>query len=102
MRIAFISANREQLPDAVIPLGILSVMAATPARHEKLFWDLCFEPDPLETVARRLRESQPDLVAIGLREYLGADFFSPSPRPEWTIRGGPMQCRCRRRSNSRS
>ena len=25
MRIAFISANREKLPDAVIPLGILSV-----------------------------------------------------------------------------
>jgi len=49
MRIAFISANREQLPDAVIPLGILSVMAATPARHEKLFWDLCF--DRLQSVA---------------------------------------------------
>jgi hypothetical protein len=67
MRIAFISANRETLPDAVIPIGILSVMAATPTRHEKLFWDLCFEPDPLETVARNLRESRPDLVAIGLR-----------------------------------
>ena len=64
MRIAFISANREKLPDAVIPLGILSMMAATPARHAKLFWDLCFEPDPLETVARNLRKSQPDLVAI--------------------------------------
>jgi len=74
MRIAFISANREKLPDAVIPLGILSVMAATPARHEKLFWDLCFEPDPLETVARRLRESQPDLVAIGLRNLQNMDY----------------------------
>jgi radical SAM superfamily enzyme YgiQ (UPF0313 family) len=74
MRIAFISANREKLPDAVIPLGILSVMAATPARHEKLFWDLCFEPDPLETVARKLRESQPDLVAIGLRNLQNMDY----------------------------
>jgi len=33
MRVAFLSANREKLPDAVIPLGILSVMAATPARR---------------------------------------------------------------------
>ena len=74
MRIAFISANREKLPDAVIPLGILSVMAATPAQHEKLFWDLCFEPDPLATVARNLRESQPDLVAIGLRNLQNMDY----------------------------
>jgi radical SAM superfamily enzyme YgiQ (UPF0313 family) len=55
------------MPDAVVPLGLLQVMAATPARHEKLFWDLCFEPDPLATVAHNLREYRPDLVAIGLR-----------------------------------
>ncbi len=55
------------MPDAVIPLGVLSVMAATPGHHEKIFWDLCFEAGPLGTVARNLRESQPDLVAIGLR-----------------------------------
>lgn len=74
MKIAFISANREKLPDAVIPLGILSVMAATPARHEKLFWDFCFELDPLETVARNLRASRPDLVAIGLRNLQNMDY----------------------------
>jgi len=74
MRIAFISANRERLPDAVIPLGILSVMAATPARHEKLFWDLCFEADPTATVARKLRELQPDVVAIGLRNLQNMDY----------------------------
>lgn len=74
MKIAFISANQEKLPDAVIPIGILSVMAATPARHEKLLWDLCFENDPLESVARRLREHQPDLVAIGLRNLQNMDY----------------------------
>ncbi len=74
MRVAFISANREKLPDAVLPIGILSVMAATPKQHEKLFWDLCFEPEPLETVARNLRESQPDLVAIGLRNLQNMDY----------------------------
>jgi radical SAM superfamily enzyme YgiQ (UPF0313 family) len=62
------------MPDAVIPLGLLSVMAATPQRHEKLFWDLCFESDPLETIARNLREHQPDLVAIGLRNLQNMDY----------------------------
>jgi len=74
MRIAFISANREQMPDAVVPLGLLHVMAATPARHEKLFWDLCFESDPLATVAHNLRECCPDLVAIGLRNLQNMDY----------------------------
>jgi len=62
------------MPDAVIPLGLLHVMAATPPRHEKLFWDLCFERDPLETVARNLREHRPDLVAIGLRNLQNMDY----------------------------
>jgi radical SAM superfamily enzyme YgiQ (UPF0313 family) len=74
MRIAFISANRENMPDAVIPLGVLQVMAATPDRHEKLFWDLCFDDDPLATVARNLRDHQPDLVAIGLRNLQNMDY----------------------------
>lgn len=62
------------MPDAVLPLGLLHVMAATPQRHEKLFWDLCFESDPLGTVARNLREHQPDLVAIGLRNLQNMDY----------------------------
>ena len=76
MRIAFISANRETMPDAVIPLGLLHVMAATAERHEKLFWDLCFEADPLATVTRNLREHRPDLVAIGLRNLQNMDYTS--------------------------
>jgi radical SAM superfamily enzyme YgiQ (UPF0313 family) len=74
MRIAFISANREIMPDAVIPIGLLQVMAAVPERHEKLFWDLCFESDPLATVADRLRRQRPDLVAIGLRNIQNMDY----------------------------
>jgi hypothetical protein len=74
MRIAFISANRENMPDAVIPIGLLQVMAAVPERHEKLFWDLCFESDPFATVAENLRQQQPDLVAIGLRNIQNMDY----------------------------
>ena len=74
MRIAFISANRENMPDAVIPIGLLQVMAAVPERHEKLFWDLCFEIDPFATIADNLRQHQPDLVAIGLRNIQNMDY----------------------------
>ena len=70
MRIAFVSANRETMPDAVIPLGLLYVMASIPERHEKELFDLCFEPEPLEFVEARLTGFQPDLVAIGLRNIL--------------------------------
>lgn len=72
MRIAFLSANREQLPDPVVPLGLLYVQAATPARHPSEVWDLCFEARPLEALAERLAAFRPDLVAIGLRNIQNA------------------------------
>jgi len=62
------------MPDAVIPIGLLYVMASTPDRHEKLFWDLCFEADPLAMVAHNLRTNPPDLVAIGLRNLQNMDY----------------------------
>jgi hypothetical protein len=74
MRIAFISANRETMPDAVIPLGLLHVMAAVPEHHERRFWDLCFEPDPVAALARNLQGFQPDLIAIGLRNLQNMDY----------------------------
>ncbi len=74
MRIAFVSANREKMPDAVIPLGVLSVMAATPARHERTLIDLCFEDDPHLALHRALRAFEPDLVAVGLRNIQSNDY----------------------------
>jgi radical SAM superfamily enzyme YgiQ (UPF0313 family) len=74
MKVAFLSANREKMPDAVIPIGLLYVMAACPEKHEKVFWDLCFDKDPHGTVARNLREFQPDLIAIGLRNIQNMDY----------------------------
>ena len=76
MKIAFVSGNQEKLPDAVIPLGLLQVMASTPARHEKLLIDLCFEPDPARALRAQIEPFGPDLVALGMRniqtnEYSG-------------------------------
>jgi radical SAM superfamily enzyme YgiQ (UPF0313 family) len=74
MRIAFVSGNREKLPDAVIPLGILYLMATTSDRHEKTLVDLCFERRPAEALRRRLVELSPDLVALGMRNIQNADY----------------------------
>jgi len=74
VKVAFVSGNREQLPDAVIPLGLLSVMAATPERHESNLVDLCFEEEPDRALARRLGQLAPDVVALGMRNIQSGDY----------------------------
>lgn len=74
MKIAFVSGNRELLPDAAIPLGILSVLANVPERHETAFLDLCFEDDPLRALRDGIGGSEPDVVALGMRNIQNADY----------------------------
>ncbi len=74
MKIAFVSANRETMPDAVVPIGILYVMAALPAHHTTELWDLCFEDAPLAHLEARLRDFQPDVFAVGLRNIQNNDY----------------------------
>jgi radical SAM superfamily enzyme YgiQ (UPF0313 family) len=74
MKIAFVSANRERLPDPVVPLGLLYVMAATPDHHDTELWDLCFAEDPKTTLIEGLKRFQPDLVAMGLRNIQNCDY----------------------------
>jgi radical SAM superfamily enzyme YgiQ (UPF0313 family) len=62
------------MPDAVIPLGLLYVMANTPDDHEKILVDLCFEPDPGNALHRALAELQPDVVALGMRNIQNNDY----------------------------
>ncbi len=74
MRIIFVSGNREQLPDAVIPLGLLYVMASVSSEHEKHLLDLCFADDPRAALRAALRDFQPDLVALGMRNIQNNDY----------------------------
>lgn len=74
MKIAFLSANREQLPDPVVPLGILHVMAATPAPHARELWDMCFSRAPLISLRQKIAGFTPDLVAMGLRNLYNSDY----------------------------
>jgi len=74
MKVAFVSANRDQLPDAVIPLGLLYVMASIADRHESILVDLCFEDRPFDALARRIGDFDPDVVALGMRNIQNADY----------------------------
>jgi hypothetical protein len=74
VRIAFISPNREQLPDPVPPLGLLYMMSAVGEEHDRTLIDLCFEDRPLELVGHRLDEFSPDLIAVGMRNLHNADY----------------------------
>jgi radical SAM superfamily enzyme YgiQ (UPF0313 family) len=74
VRVAFISGNREKLPDAVIPLGVLWVAASLPDRHPKIVLDLCFEEAPLDYVRDRLTDFEPEIVAVGMRNIQSADY----------------------------
>lgn len=74
MKIAFVSGNRELLPDGVIPIGLLYVMAATPDRHEKVLIDLCFDEDPVTALIEKLAAFAPDVVAIGMRNIQNNDY----------------------------
>jgi radical SAM superfamily enzyme YgiQ (UPF0313 family) len=78
MKVAFVSGNREKLPDAVVPLGILYVMASTPSRHERTLVDLCFEREPERALAERLAAFAPDLVALGIRNIQSNDYTGVS------------------------
>jgi Fe-S oxidoreductase len=78
LRIAFVSPNREQLPDPVVPLGLLYMMAVAGERHEKTLIDLCFEDAPLDALAARLDDFAPDVVAISMRNIQNADYTGTS------------------------
>lgn len=86
MKLAFISANRENLPDPVIPLGILYVMAAVEDAHDCELWDLCFEEEPVAALASRLEHSAPDIVALGLRNIQSGDYTGHRTNLEYYTR----------------
>ena len=78
MRIAFVSANREQLPDPVLPLGILYLMSVVGEAHDKTLIDLCFEEQPLVALAAQMDRFRPDLVAVSMRNVQNADYTDTS------------------------
>ncbi|MCK6553071.1 cobalamin-dependent protein [Candidatus Binatia bacterium] len=75
LRVLLISANREQLPDPVFPLGA-AYMAAAASQHGHAVHtlDLCFLDNPLAAVAAAVRDAVPDVVGISLRNLDSAAY----------------------------
>lgn len=74
MKIAFVSGNRERLPDAVVPLGLLYIMSSVRDDHDKQLIDLCFVDDPVAHLQAELWQFAPELVAISMRNIQNADY----------------------------
>lgn len=79
MRVLLISANRELLPSPVVPIGVLSVAAAVADAHEVNTLDLCFDRDPLGSIARAIDDFAPQVVGLGLRNLHGNAYDDPEP-----------------------
>lgn len=79
MRVLLVSANREQLPSPVVPLGVLYVAAAVRDAHEVRVVDLCFEDDPIEAVRQAALGFRPDVVGLGLRNLHDNTYGSSEP-----------------------
>jgi radical SAM superfamily enzyme YgiQ (UPF0313 family) len=78
LRVLLVSANREQLPSPVVPIGLLYVAAALRDRHHVELCDLCFAEDPIAMARDAVRRFVPDVVGLGLRNlhensYTGGD-----------------------------
>ena len=67
MRVLLISANREQLPSVVIPLGVLCVAAHLRIHHDVRVLDLCFEQDPHAAIANEIERHAPQVIGFGIR-----------------------------------
>lgn len=79
MRVLLISANREQYPAPVVPLGVLSVAGAVRDAHTVRVVDLCFEQEPLRAVAGAVSSFEPDVIGLGLRNLHDNAYGSSEP-----------------------
>jgi radical SAM superfamily enzyme YgiQ (UPF0313 family) len=59
-------------------MGLLYIMASTPDHHEKVLVDLCFAENPRATLRDKLREIEPDLIAISMRNIQNNDYSGMS------------------------
>lgn len=68
MKILFISVNNEHEPFPVAPIGVNYVASFLRERgNEVVILDLCFVEDDFKAVEDSLRDSDPDLIGISLR-----------------------------------
>jgi radical SAM superfamily enzyme YgiQ (UPF0313 family) len=73
-RVLLISANRERQPYPVVPNGLACVASALDtAGHEVRFLDLCFDRNPLRSVLRAVKEFDPQIAGVSVRNIDNSD-----------------------------
>lgn len=75
MRVMLVSANREQIPDPIFPLGLAYIAAAIRnCGHTLHVVDLCFEKQPLDDLRQRITHFQPEVIGLSLRNVDNAAY----------------------------
>ncbi|WP_372368028.1 lipid biosynthesis B12-binding/radical SAM protein [Candidatus Uabimicrobium sp. HlEnr_7] len=68
MKILFINANQERMPDPVPPIGVAYVAAAAKQRgHESSLFDLNFYTDFADSLYEKIREYEPQCIGLSIR-----------------------------------
>jgi len=68
MKVLLVSPNRERIPDPVFPLGLAYIAGALKKHgHEVAVLDLCFEPDMKGAIEKSIRENQPRIIGLSIR-----------------------------------
>lgn len=78
MRVLLINTNRERSPETPVPLGLCCVAsAAHEAGHLVRVLDLCFEHNPARVTAGCVRNFQPDVIGVSVRNLDNCDYARP-------------------------
>lgn len=68
MKVLLVSPNREHLPDPVFPLGLAYVASSLMKEgHDIKVLDLCFSENVEENIKMSIRDFQPDIIGISIR-----------------------------------
>ena len=98
MRVLLVSANREQFPEPVFPLGAAYVASALLREGSQVrVFDAGVTPFPLRSLRRALERFSPDLVGLSLRNVDNAAY----PRSRCYL-PGYVQIACEVRASSRA
>ncbi|MFL5489060.1 MAG: B12-binding domain-containing radical SAM protein [Gemmatimonadaceae bacterium] len=73
-RVLLVSTNRERQPYPVVPNGLACVASALDAaEHEVRFLDLCFARDPAARARDVVRDFQPTIIGVSVRNIDNSD-----------------------------
>ena len=78
MKLLLLSVNKEKAVRPVLPIGMMTVAAQVlKAGHKVDCLDLCFEVDDETCVKKKVKDDQPDVIGISIRNIDSQSFLEP-------------------------